>query len=116
MAADQIAIRIAKTAVKEGSAFDATVNFRTRSTAAAATPTNIKYRLDCLTTRKELLDWTTVSAASSVTISITGAQNAIQSDCNDFETKQLTVVSDDGLSTQYRETKRWTVENLYGSP
>ena len=116
MAADQIAIRIAKTTWKEGSAFDATVNFRTRSTAAAATPTNVKYRLDCLTTCKELVDWTTVSAAAEVTISLTGTHNAIQSDCNDFETKQLTVVADDGLSTQHRERKRWTIENLYGSP
>jgi hypothetical protein len=113
---DQIEIRIPKTLWQEGSAFDATVNFRARSSSAASTPTSIKYRLDCLTTQREVLGWTTVSAASSVTISVTGAQNAIQSDANDYETKQLTVMADDGLATQFRGVKRWRVENLYGSP
>jgi hypothetical protein len=114
--ADQIAIRIPKTLWQEGSAFDASVNFRLRSTAAASIPTSIKYRLDCLTTKREVLDWTTVSASAAVTISITGAQNAIQNDCNDYEVKQLTVMADDGLATQHRVTKRYRVENLYGSP
>lgn len=114
--ADQISIRIAKTQWKEGSGLTAAVSLRTRSTGAASTPTSLKYRLDCLTTKREVLDWTTLSAASTATITITGAQNAIQSDCNDYETKQITVMADDGLSTQMRETKRYVVENLYGSP
>ena len=114
--ADQIAIQLPKTRFKEGSAFTATADFRTRSTAAAATPTTIHYRVDCLTTGVELADWTSVSAASNVSISITGTHNAIQNDCNRYETKQLTIMADQDLSTQHRETIIWRVENLYGSP
>lgn len=114
--ADQIAIRIPKTNWQEGSAFTASVDFRTRSTGAASTPTTIHYRLDCVTTQRELLAWTSVSAASSVSLAITGAQNAIQSDCNDYEWKQLTVKVDDGLSTQHVDVKKWRIGNLYGSP
>jgi hypothetical protein len=114
--ADQIALSVPKKRWMEGSAFTATADFRTRSTAAASTPTTIHYRIDCLTSGKEIADWTSVSAASSASISITGAHNAIQSDANDYEIKQLTVVADKDLATQHRERILWTVENLYGSP
>lgn len=114
--ADQIAILIPKTAWQEGSAFTASVNLRTRSSGAASTPTSLKYRIDCLTTGREVADWTSAAASSSASISITGTHNAILSDANDYEIKQLTVMADDGLSTQHRESRRWRVENLYGSP
>ena len=114
--ADQIALSIPETRFKEGSAFTATANFRTRSTGAASTPTTIHYRLDCLTTCTELADWTSVSAASSASISVTGTHNAIQNTGNDYERKQLTVVADRGLATQQTESVEWRVDNLYGSP
>ena len=114
--ADQIAFVMPKTRWHEGSAFNVVAYFRLRSTAAAATPTSIKYRLDCLTTGMEILDWTTVSAASSATIAVTGAQNVIQNDGNDYEVKQLTVMLDEGLATQHRGRATWRVENLYNSP
>lgn len=114
--ADQISIQLPKTTWQEGSAFTATAYFRTRSSSAASTPTTVKWRLDCLTTKTEIVDWTTVSAASNVSISISGANNAIQSDANDYEVKQLTVMADDGLSTQHRKSVIYRVENLYGSP
>jgi hypothetical protein len=115
--ADQIAIRIPRSDWREGSAFTASVNFRTRSSSAASTPTTIKYRVDCLTTGREVLDWTEITpAAASASIAVTGAYNAILDDANDAEVKQLTVMADDGLATQHRESARWRVENLYGSP
>ena len=113
---DQIALHPTKTLVKEGSAFPLTVYLRLRSTGAAATPTTIHWRLDCLSTGNEIADDTSVSAASSFTIAVTGAHNAIQSDGNEFETKQLTITTDVGLATQYREAVTWRVQNLYGSP
>jgi hypothetical protein len=116
MAVDQIALSVPKPRVKEGSAFSATAYFRTRSTALATAPTTIHYRIDCLTTGTEIADDTSVTAASSATIAITATHNAIQSDGNTKERKQLTVITDSGLSTQHRETITWTVENLYGSP
>lgn len=116
MAGDQVAIQLPKLTVKEGSAFTATAYFRTRATGAAATPTSIKYRVDCLTTGRELTDWTTVSAASNVSIPITATHNAMQSNYCLRETKQLTVSMDFELSTQVRESVQWEVEDLHGSP
>ena len=113
---DQIAFQIPKTKWKEGSAFPLPVYLRLRSTAAAATPTTIHYRVDCLTTGTELADWTTVSAASNFTIAVTATHNAIQNQGNAHETRELTVMTDQDLATQHRESVRWRVTNLYGSP
>jgi hypothetical protein len=115
-AVDLIAFQLPETKWKEGSAFSLPVYLRLRSTAAPATPTTIHYRLDCLTTRTQLADWTSVAAASSFTIAVTGTHNAIQSDGNAYEVKQATVVVDQGLATQHVEAVTWRVENLYGSP
>jgi hypothetical protein len=115
--ADQIAIQIPEPRVKEGSAFTVTAYFRNRAASAAATtPTSVQWRLDCLETGIQIADWTSVTAAANVSLSITGTHNAIQSEANKSERKQLTIMLDEGLSTQYRETAVWTVENLYGSP
>lgn len=116
MAGDQVAIQIPRPRVMEGSAFTATAYFRTRSTGAAATPTNVYYRVDNLTTGTELADWTSVSAAANVSISVTATHNAIQDQGNRRERVQLTVSLDHGLSTQVRESREWVVENLEGSP
>jgi len=114
--ADQIAIRIPRTTWQEGSGFTATANFRARSTGAASTPTTVHYRVDCLTTLRQLADDTSVSTDDEVSIAITGTHNAIQNDCNDYEIKQLTVIADRGLSTQHVERVTWRVDNVFGSP
>jgi hypothetical protein len=113
---DQIAIQLSKPRWNEGSAFNAVAYFRDRATSAAVTPTTVKYRLDCLATGKALVGWTTLSAASSVTVPVSATANAIQSDANKSERKQLTVKADDGLSTQFEDAVVYTVDNLYGSP
>lgn len=116
-AADQIAIQIPEPRVREGSSFTATAYFRTRSTGAAATtPTTVKRRIDCLTTGVVVQDWTTVTPAANASLAVTGAQNAIQNYCNERERKQITIMLDEGLVTQCRETATWIVENIYGSP
>lgn len=111
---DQVAIVLPRLSFREGSAFTATAYFRDRATAAASTPTNIKYRVDCLSTGTQLQDWTTVSPSTSASISITATHNTIQADANDYETRQLTVAADYGLATQVVETAQWTVGNVYG--
>lgn len=113
---DQIAIQLSKPRWNEGSAFNVVAYFRDRATSAAVTPTSVKYKLSCLTTCKTLLDWTTLSAASSVTVPVAASLNAIQSDANKSERKLLTIKADDGLSTQFEEAIIYTVDNLYGSP
>ena len=116
MAVDLIAFQLPETRVNEGSAFSLPVYLRNRATAAAATPTTIHWRLDCLSTQTTVVDWTSVSAASNFTLAITGAYNAIVSGSNERETKQVTVKTNSGLDTQCVGAVEYIVENLYGSP
>jgi len=111
---DQVEIQLPKTRVKEGDNFTATVYFRTRATKAAATPTTVRYKVDCLKTRQTVLDWTSVSPASSVSLTIPATVNAIQDDTNDIERKQILVQADAGLSTQSTGRTIYQVENIYG--
>jgi len=113
---DQIAIQVAKTNWTEGSAFTATAYFRDRATSAASAPSTVKYRIDCLTTKTTVLDWTSASAGSSVAISVTAANNAIVDASNPYERKQLTVAADPDTSSQHRASFTWNVSNLRGSP
>lgn len=113
--ADQIEIQIPRRSWKEGSQLTATAYFRDRATQAADSTTTAEYRLDCLTTGKQILDWTTLTPAGSISITITGAQNVIQSDVNKYERKQLTVMANRGLASgQSTGVITYDVENLKG--
>lgn len=112
---DQITFSLRKDTIKERSQLIVTVNFRTRATASATTPTNVRYRLDCLSTGKEIADWTAATPGTTATITISPDQNAIQGD-GLRERKQLTVAADYGLSTQYTETLEYWVQNIRGIP
>jgi hypothetical protein len=83
-------------------------------TWVAQVPTTLHYRLDCLTSGTQILDWTSITADDVSSIAVTGAQNAIQNDCNDYEKKQLTLKANSGLSTQYQATFTYDVRNLSG--
>ena len=111
---DQIEIQLPKTRVEEETAFSAVAYFRTRATKAALAPTTVHYRVDCLSTRQEIQDWTSVSAAANVTITITSAFNQILNGDKAWERKQLIVKADAGLSTQVIKSATWIVDNLSG--
>lgn len=111
---DLIAIQIPRPRVREGSAFTATVYFRDRATKAADAPDAIKYRIDNLTTGEAVQDWTSVSPAANVSISITAIHNAIRAQCNRSEKVQLTVAADPDTSGQVRESIAWEVQNIRG--
>ncbi len=112
--ADQVAISLPKTVFLEETTFSLTAFFRTRSTKAASTPTTIRYRIDCLKSRKEIRDWTSVSAAPNVTIVVSASDNQIQDDSNRFERKQILIQADQGLSTQVNGKTFWKVQNIRG--
>ena len=114
MAADQIEIQIPEEKILEESSFVATVYFRNRATKAAVVPTTVRYRVESLDRRIEIQDWTTVTPASSVDITMTSTFNEIQSDQTRLETKQLIVQADAGLSTQFNGRKTWKVRNMIG--
>lgn len=112
---NQIEIQIPQTSVPEETTFTATAWFRDRDTQSASTPTTIQYRVDCLTTRREIVDWTSVSSpAGSNDIVMSATYNQILDDANNIEKKQLTVRVDTGLTTQVVRKKTWKVENLQG--
>ena len=113
--ADQIEIQMPQSIVAEETTFTVTSYHRTRASRAASAPTTVHYRLDCLATKTEILDWTVVSApAASNSIVITSAQNQILDDAHPRERKQITIKLDSGLSTQVIRAKTWTVSNLEG--
>jgi hypothetical protein len=112
---DQVQIHFPQTVVPEETTFTATVYFRTRATATASTPTTIHYRIDCIASGRQVVDWTSVSSPStSNTITISATHNQILSDLHLREKKQLTIKVDSGLSTQIIAKKTWYVENLLG--
>lgn len=113
-ASDQIAFFQRKDHIREASKHVITASFRDRATAAAVTPTNVKYRIDNLTTGTVVLDWTTATAASDVSITITPTQNALQDQSNLTETRQLSVAADYALSTQFIDAITFELENLRG--
>lgn len=108
---DQVEIQIPRTMVREGSAFTATAYFRDRATAAASAPTSIKYRLDNLTTLETVLDWTTATPGTTLSIALTASQNAIRQECNASEKMELTVSADHELATQVRQSVQYTIAN-----
>lgn len=112
--ADQVAISLPKTTVLEEDSFPATAFFRVRATKASSVPTTVRYRIDCLRTGVVIRDWTTVSAAASVTITVATTDNEIQDDAARFERRQMIVQADNGLSTQVNGRAIWRVTNLQG--
>jgi len=114
--ADQVEIQIPLTIVPEETTFTVTTYHRTRATRAASTPTTIHYRVDCLSTKRQITDWTLVSTpAGSNTIVITATENQILEDGHANETKQITIKLDSGLTTQVMKTKTWKVTNIQGT-
>ena len=107
---------LSRASIQEGSAFTVTAKFYDDASDpwTLSAPTTIRYRVDNLSDGQSVLDWTTVSAASSASIVITGAQNALQNQDTQWETHELTVQANSGLSTQYSEKYRWKIINILG--
>lgn len=78
----------------------------------AAIPTTLRYRIDCETTRQNLVGWTTLTPASVVSLTIPATINVIQSRLNSIELKTLTIEADSGLSTAFTAPYQWQVRSL----
>lgn len=113
--ADQIEVSQPTSIIPEETTHTVTVYFRTRSTKLSSTPTTIHYRVDCLTTRREITDWTSYTpVAANFDLTLTSAQNQILDDAYRTETKQVTIKADDGLSTQVIKPFTYKVRNQQG--
>lgn len=101
--------------VNERSATAFTANFYDDSTGAwvATAPTSARYRIDNPDSSTPVLDWTSLSAATSNSITVTGAQNAIVCDSNREERRQL-LVEATYAGTTWSATKDWYIKNLSG--
>lgn len=99
--------------VNESSSATFTARFYSDAWVATA-PTSARFRIDNPDNDTQILDWTTLTPATSNSIAVTGAQNAIVYDCSREERRQITVEANAGLSTQYQVSKDWYIKNLAG--
>ena len=115
-----VAPRLINKRIPEGSSFTVSASFFTDTTDVwtATTPTSIKYRIDRINRDPAcsavVLDWTTISPATTASIAITGAQNAINNGYASEEKRQILVRLNDGLSTQTDQAFQYYVTNLPG--
>ena len=99
--------------VKERNSITITAYFRDSSNAADA-PTTCHYRIDDISTKTKITDWTSVTTGVSVDIVIKSNENRIIAQGDKRERRQLTVSSDKGTTTETRDTSEWFVENIGG--
>lgn len=97
----------------EGQSFTATFRFFD-SGYVPASPATVRYRIDCLTTGNAIRDWTTLTPAQALSISVTPEDNVIKEPINRYERRQLVVQSNYGTSTQSVQSSDWLVKNLQG--
>jgi hypothetical protein len=99
----------------EGAAIAFTVNCYTDTSEpwVLVAPTTLRYRVENPETGAEIVGWTTVSPASSATITVTGAQNTL-SGCETEERRALIVEADHGLSSCDVAMRNWWIRNLAG--
>jgi hypothetical protein len=79
-----------------------------------ATPSTVRYRVDCIDNQTELLGWSEGAPGTELNIVITPTQNRIINSRNRNETKELTVECNYGTDDQFVGKVRWVVRNLYG--
>lgn len=120
---DLIAFQMPLTRYNERTAFTVTTYFRQKSSSGEARPTTARYRIDCLTTRKKIQDWTDLIVAPSIAIEVTPHNNRIASDVitgrgigHRYERKQMIVEINTDLDSMCKGRVTWTVENLFGVP
>ncbi len=96
--------------VKEGDGHTVRVAWKDGD-GVAVTPTSARYRIDCITTNTNTLDWQSIAADSTVTIDIPGSANEIQDSTNDSEVRQITVQANAGQPNQRTVVGEYVVPN-----
>jgi hypothetical protein len=112
--ADQVEIRLPKTVFNERTAFTATAIFKTRSSGADSIPTTAEYKLFNLSSKETIKDWTTLTPAASISISVSAVDNKIKSDYRPSERMALLVSADRGLSTEVLQEIHYRLMNVGG--
>jgi hypothetical protein len=99
--------------VNEGSSADFVVSFRDAD-GDLAVPTAVRYRIDCMTTGAQIKDWTSLSAASSVTVPMTPTENVMQSESNSRETRRVTIEASYAAADKIVDFEEFTLANSMG--
>ena len=97
--------------VKEKSTNTITVRPKTKD-GVLFTPTTVRYRLDDLDSKQELIGWTSATPSTAIAITIPGAKNAMISN-RKRERKVLTVQFDQGLDSEVNAEYIYWVKNLH---
>ena len=103
----EVYIKIPRKRVNEGSYFTGTAYFRSGDTAA--TPTTARWRLDNLTTGRNVTAWTSITPAESANITV--GPNTFEEHQRKNVLMQLTIEADTGLTSQDRTTVDYRVIN-----
>ena len=77
------------------------------------TPSTLVYQIDCITTGTPMLAETSLTPGTSVEITITPTQNAINDQSNSNEGRKVTVTAGYGANDQVIEVFNYRVKNLY---
>lgn len=109
-AANLIVLSTPTRKVNERSSMVVVARFRDRATNADVTPTNAYYRLDSGEIG-EVTGWTSVTAGTTVTVTLTPTQNQIYNCTRRLESRFLSFAADYGLATEYRETFKYEIRN-----
>lgn len=114
VANDQVEISLAKTVFNERTQVPVTARVRTRSTALAAIPTTIEYKVYNLSTKEVIKDWTSVTAAAEISFTISAIINTIRDKSHASERLDVMVSADRGLSTEAVGRAQYKLINLAG--
>lgn len=88
-----------------------TVNFKDKDEIITA-PTSAVAEINCLTTGTEMRASASITAAGTVEITVTPAQNAINDSNNGMELRELTATATYGVSDSLKSRFRYYVRNL----
>ena len=94
----------------EGCAVTFTADFR--RAGVGYVPTTVEWKLRNATADVLAQDWTSATPAASVDVDISGLLLTIADEARDWETYELTVCADRGLSTQSPEVVLFRVVNV----
>jgi hypothetical protein len=87
------------------------VVLRNRTGRVPATPANFYWRVDEITSGREIQGWTSVTPDSQITLNITADQNTMRQNSRSFERRQIIIATDFGLDTQYLQTMTYDLRN-----
>ena len=79
---------------------------------SAYLPTSARYKVTDCRTEDIMVNWTTLTPAETMEITVPGSVNTIKCDRNKTETKVLTLNTDNGLATQHYEEYEYRIKYL----